>query len=174
MQRFSENGARPAHTLGELNAPPFGRLGALVFRPHNSDTLYWAGLAAQTRIVGCALGLAPGDTGWENVSSEDCWLRGWADSGLSGRQSLGSSPGTMGGSAARNDQFIALGRDCRGHPGNSWRQLRPPPGADASAIHGRTERSGCTAAEPYPLGRTSSLALRPTSGQGNPHRTSMT
>lgn len=76
MKRFSENGARPVHALGGLNTPPFGRLGALVFQPHNSDTLYWASLRAPTRIVGCALGFCPGDTGWENVYPEKRFARG--------------------------------------------------------------------------------------------------
>ena len=78
MKRFSENGARPVSALGGLNTPPLGRLGALVFQPHNSDTLYWASLRAQTRIVGCALGFSPGDTGWENVYPEKRLAR-WLD-----------------------------------------------------------------------------------------------
>ncbi len=40
---------------------------------------------------------------------------------------------------------------------NSQPQNLLRPGADASAIHGRTERSGCTPAEPYPLSRATSL-----------------
>jgi hypothetical protein len=36
-------------------------------------------------------------------------------------------------------------------------QAPAPAGMDASAIHGRTERSGCTAAEPYPLSRMKTL-----------------
>ena len=38
----------------------------------------------------------------------------------------------------------------------NWLRL----GADASAIHGRTERSGCTPAEPYPLSRAAKLGVR--------------
>ena len=86
MKRFSENGARPVHALGGLNIPPFGRLGALVFQPHNSDTLYWASLRAPTRIVGCALGFKPGDTGWENVYPEKRLVRGLDGSGPTGRK----------------------------------------------------------------------------------------
>jgi hypothetical protein len=40
---------------------------------------------------------------------------------------------------------------------NSQPQNCLRPGADASAIHGRTERSGCTPAEPYPLSRDARL-----------------
>jgi hypothetical protein len=86
MKRFSENGARPVHALGGLNTPPLGRLGALVFQPHNSDTLYWASLRAPTRIVGCALGFCPGDTGWENVYPEKRFARGLDGSGPTGRR----------------------------------------------------------------------------------------
>lgn len=48
---------------------------------------------------------------------------------------------------------------------HSKKQNSQPPnclrlGADASAIHGRTERSGCTPAEPYPLSRAASLRPR--------------
>ena len=70
MQRLSENGARPVTTLGRLKALPGFRLGALVFQPHKTETLYWASLWAPTRIAGCALGHRPTDTRWENVSSE--------------------------------------------------------------------------------------------------------
>src|ERR1039458_8981587 len=84
MKRFSENGARPVPALGGLNTPPLGRLGALVFQPHNSDTLYWASLRAPTRIVGCALGFSPGDTGWENVSPEKRFARSLDGSGPTG------------------------------------------------------------------------------------------
>ena len=86
MKRFSENGARPVHTLGGLNTPPLGRLGALVFQPHNSDTLYWASLRAPTRIVGCATGFRPLDTGWENVYPEKRLVRWWDDTGSTGRK----------------------------------------------------------------------------------------
>ena len=174
MQRFLENGARPVTALGGFNPPPLGRLGALVFQPHNSDTLYWAGLRAETRIVGCALGLGPGDTGWENLSSQKRCLRSPKDSGPKGRRWPGGSARKMGGYAASIDQFIALDRDCSGHPSNSRRQLWPPPGADASAIHGRTGRSGCTAAEPYPLGRPSSLGFQTPADQPKPHQSIMT
>ena len=91
MKRFSENGARPVHALGGLNTPPFGRLGALVFQPHNSDTLYWASLRAPTRIVGCALGFGPSDTGWKNVDPENRWTKGWDCSGPRGPRALRKS-----------------------------------------------------------------------------------
>ena len=54
MKRISEIGARPVSALGGLNTPPFGRLGALVFQPYNSESLWWASREAQTRIAGCA------------------------------------------------------------------------------------------------------------------------
>jgi hypothetical protein len=91
MKRFSENGARPVRALGGLNTPPFGRLGALVFQPHNSDTLYWASLRAWTRIVGCALGFRPGDTGWENVYPEKRLARGLDGSGPRSPRALSRS-----------------------------------------------------------------------------------
>ena len=91
MKRFSENGARPVSALGGLNTPPFGRLGALVFQPHNSDTLYWASLRAQTRIVGCALGFRPFDTDWENVYPEKRLARRLDGSGPSSPRALGKS-----------------------------------------------------------------------------------
>src|ERR1035441_4512738 len=59
---------------------------ALVFQPHNSDTLYWASLRAPTRIVGCALGFRPADTGWENVYPEKRLARWLEGSGLTGRK----------------------------------------------------------------------------------------
>jgi hypothetical protein len=165
MQRFSENGARPVLSLGGLNTPPVYRLGALVFQPHNSDTLYWAGPRAETRIVGCALGFAPGDTGWENVSSERRWVSQQNGSGRRSPSGPGGPGEKVGGCAARVDQFFALRPCLRSIPRNSRPQPKPPPGADASAIHGRTERSGCTAAEPYPLSRTSILPLTTRCGQ---------
>ena len=54
MKRISENGARPASALGQPQAEPFGRLGALVFQPITRIRLCWASLRAQTRIAGCA------------------------------------------------------------------------------------------------------------------------
>jgi hypothetical protein len=54
MKLISENGARPVFALGGLKTQPFGRLGALVFQPHNSESLYWASPRASTRIAGCA------------------------------------------------------------------------------------------------------------------------
>jgi len=80
MKRFSENGARPASVPGGGNPPPIGRLGALVFQPNNSDTLWWASLRAQTRIAGCALGSRPRVTRWENVSSEERFVGEWPPS----------------------------------------------------------------------------------------------
>ena len=165
MQRFSENGARPVATLGEPKALPGFRLGALVFQPHNSDTLYWAGLWAETRIVGCALGLAPGDTGWENVSSERRCASPWEGFGRNSIWGPGWPREKVGGCAARMDQFFALGRVCGAYLRNSRRQPKPQPGADASAIHGSTERPGCTAAEPYPPSRRTSLPFRARWGQ---------
>jgi hypothetical protein len=85
MQRFSENGARPVLTLGGLNPQPLGRLGALVFHPHNSEPLYWSSLWAPTRIAGCALGHRPHDTRWENVPSENRWASSLDPLSLRGR-----------------------------------------------------------------------------------------
>jgi hypothetical protein len=167
MKRFSENGARPVHALGGLNTPPLGRLGALVFQPHNSDTLYWASLRAPTRIVGCALGFCPGDTGWENVYPEKRLVRGldwlWPNGPKGLEKKSAAAP-------PKHDQFFALGRGCEAHPRNSRLQPRPQPGADASAIHGRTERSGCTAAEPCPLSRGSSLPRKSCPSQTKPQK----
>jgi len=70
MQRFSENGARPVVRLGGLTAQPLRRLGALVFRPHITEPLYWASRSAPTRIAGCAWGPRRDDTRWKNVPSE--------------------------------------------------------------------------------------------------------
>ena len=63
------------------------------------------------------------------------------------------------------DQFIAWDRGCGAYPKDPRQQHGLLPGADASAIHGRTERSGCTAAEPYPLSRNHTLHLRQRYGQ---------
>lgn len=57
----------------------------------------------------------------------------------------------------KNDEFFALDRGCGAFP---WKLPAPEPEAGslhASAIHGRTERSGCTPAEPYPLSRDARL-----------------
>ena len=101
MKRFSENGARPVTTLGGLNTQPIGRLGALVFQPHNSEPLYWASLWAPTRIAGCAWGDCPTDTRWEDVSPE----RRSADSldhpSSRGRRTPPLRIGNNGGCAAR-------------------------------------------------------------------------
>jgi len=70
MKRFSENGARPVFALGEPPAQPLGRLGALVFQPHNSESLYWAGLSAQTRIAGCAWAKSPATSAGKTFPSE--------------------------------------------------------------------------------------------------------
>jgi hypothetical protein len=155
MKRFSENGARPALALGGLKTQPFGRLGALVFRPHNSDTLYWASLRAATRIVGCALGFGPTATGWENVSSESRFLPvslvtpgQLAQRRPQVRFAITSAAPTQRGSVFRFGPCLRSMTE--GTPGSGRSQ---PPGADASAIHGRTGRSGCTAAEPYPPSR---------------------
>jgi hypothetical protein len=99
MKRLSENGARPVSALGELNPPPFGRLGALVFQPHNSEPLYWASLRAPTRIAGCALGACPTDTRWENVSPESRSANSFDPSGPSG-PSTPSEPGANKGGCA--------------------------------------------------------------------------
>ena len=129
MKRFSENGARPVPALGGLNTPPFGRLGALVFQPHNSDTLYWASLRAQTRIVGCALGFSPGDTGWENVDPEKRWAR-WLDgSGPRGRRALRRSERLRRPSTISFSLWAVLAENTRAtpdcSPGPSRERMHP-------------------------------------------------
>jgi len=158
MQRLSENGARPVTTLGRLKALPGFRLGALVFQPNKTEPLYWASLWAPTRIAGCALGDRPTDTRWENVSPERRsarWLTPADPTTPKVPQRLGNS------STVPTLQFFAWDRVCGAYPKNSRQQPGLLPGADASAIHGRTERSGCTAAEPYPLSRGHTLPLGP-------------
>jgi len=119
MKRFSENGARPVTALGGLNTPPFGRLGALVFQPHNSDTLYWASLRAWTRIVGCASGFCPADTGWENVYPEKRWAR-WSDgSGPKGRKALGRSGRLRRQNTISLSLWAVLAEHTRETPGRS-------------------------------------------------------
>jgi hypothetical protein len=156
MKRLSENGARPVATLGGLTTPPCFRLGALVFQLNNTDSLYWASLSAPTRIAGCALGHCPTDTRWENVSPERRSASWFIPSGLTKPKALSVPWGTH---RQPHDQFFALDRVCGAYPKNSRQQHQLLPGADASAIHGRTERSGCTAAEPYPLSRRPTLPL---------------
>jgi hypothetical protein len=101
MKRFLENGARPVSALGGLNTQPFGRLGALVFQPHNSDTLYWASLRAQTRIAGRALGSWPTDTRWENVSPQKRFSHWRGRSGPTDRTTPARRLGNNGGCADR-------------------------------------------------------------------------
>jgi len=119
MKRFSENGARPVHALGGLNTPPFGRLGALVFQPHNSDTLYWASLRAPTRIVGCALGFKPGDTGWENVYPEKRWVRRLDGSGPTGRKAWKRSERLRRQSTISFSLWTVVAQHARETPGRS-------------------------------------------------------
>jgi len=119
MKRFSENGARPVHALGGLNTPPFGRLGALVFQPHNSDTLYWASLRAWTRIVGCALGFCPGDTGWENVYPEKRLARGLDGSGPTARRAWRRSQRLRRPSTISFSLWAVVAQHIRETPGRS-------------------------------------------------------
>jgi hypothetical protein len=119
MKRFSENGARPVHVLGGLNTPPLGRLGALVFQPHNSDTLYWASLQAQTRIVGCALGFSPGDTGWKNVCPEKRLIRGLDGSGPTRPQALRRSQRLRRPSTISFSLWAVVAQHIRETPGRS-------------------------------------------------------
>jgi hypothetical protein len=101
LKRFSENGARPVSALGGLNTPPFGRLGALVFQPHNSEPLYWASLRAPTRIAGCAWGDCSTDTRWENVSPERRSANSFDHTGSSSRRTPPVRFVNNGGCAAR-------------------------------------------------------------------------
>ncbi len=119
MKRFLENGARPVHALGGLNSPPLGRLGALVFQPHNSDTLYWASLRAPTRIVGCALGFCPGDTGWENVYPEKRFARGLDGSGPTGRRAWRRSERRRRQSTISFSLWAVVAQHTRETPGRS-------------------------------------------------------
>ena len=119
MKRFSENGARPVHALGGLNTPPFGRLGALVFQPHNSDTLYWASLRAPTRIVGCALGFSPGDTGWKNVYPEKRLVRWWDDTGSTGPKAWRRSQRLRRQSTTSFSLWAVVAKHTRETPGRS-------------------------------------------------------
>ncbi len=164
MQRLSENGARPVTTLGRLKALPGLRLGALVFQPHKTETLYWASLWAPTRIAGCAWGDCPTDTRWENVSPRK--TRGKLVDSPSFNKTQGPLS-ALGTHRPSPHQFFALDHGCGAYPKNSRQQPGLLPGADASAIHGRTERSGCTAAEPYPLSRSNTLPLGPQPSQPN-------
>jgi hypothetical protein len=166
MQRISENGARPVPVPGEGNTRPCGRLGALVFQPNNSDTLWWASFSAATRIAGWALGACPTDPGWENVASEK---RGFDWRGWGGPTDLTTPAGrleTSGGCAAKSRISFSLEAVVAKHAReNSRPEPILGPGADASAIHGRTERSGCTAAAPYPLSRSNRIGSRQCRGQ---------
>ncbi len=119
MKRFSENGARPVHALGGLNTPPFARLGALVFQPHNSDTLYWASLRAPTRIVGCATGFSPLDTGWENVDPEKRFARGLDGSGPTGRRAWRRSQRLRRPSTISFSLWAVVAQHTRETPGRS-------------------------------------------------------
>jgi hypothetical protein len=168
MKRFSENGARPVSVPGEWNPQPFGRLGALVFQPNNSDTLYWASLWAPTRIAGCALGSWLTGTCWENVDSEKRLACGRGRSGPMDPTPPPRRFENNGGCADSLTISFSLWTVVAKHAQMNSRQkstLLPRP--DASAIHGQTERSGCTAAEPYPLSRSHSLRPQPCHGQAN-------
>jgi hypothetical protein len=143
MKRFFGKRRATRSALGELKTQPFGRLGALVFQPDNSDKLYWASLWAQTRIAGCALSRWP-----KCHPLEKRFLR------KMGSQLAENQAQNNGGCADRKAISFSLLTVFAEHskvtPDSRSQRL---PGADASAIHGRTERSGCTAAEPYPLSR---------------------
>src|SRR5512135_677709 len=164
MQRLSENGARPVTTLGRLKALPGLRLGALVFQPHKTEPLYWASRWAPTRIAGCALGDCPTDTRWENVSPERRSARWWTLPPPTRLKALSVPWGLIDRPTI---SFSLWTRGCEAYLKNSRQQTQLLPGADASAIHGRTERSGCTAAEPYPLSRSYTLPLGPQDSQPN-------
>ena len=138
MKRFSENGARPVHALGGLNTPPFGRLGALVFQPHNSDTLYWASRRAWTRIVGCALGFCPGDTGWENVYPEKRFVRSLDGSGPTGRKAWRRSQRLRRPSTISFSLWAVVAKHTREtpgcSPGHSRERMHPQSTDELSAL----------------------------------------
>jgi hypothetical protein len=128
MKRLSENGARPGSAFGEWNTPPFGRLGALVFQPKNSEPLYWASLWAPTRIAGCALGYRPTDPRWENVSPE---RRSTSSFDLSGPRDRTTLPGPLGhkgdGANSRTISFslwAVFAEQASGTPGSSTGSCR--------------------------------------------------
>jgi len=167
MKRLSENGARPVLALGGLNPPPFGRLGALVFPPHNSESLYWAGFSAQTRIAGCAWATSP-----RTSAGKTLLPKGAPQTGLTARPQEAARPAPAPqkiGSASPTDRrsVFRFEPSLQTIQNHSRQQTKPLPGVDASAILGRTERSGCTAAEPYPLSRSRTLSRRRRPGQTN-------
>jgi len=137
MKRFSENGARPVSALGGLNTPPFGRLGALVFQPHNSEPLYWASLRAPTRIAGCAWGDCPTDTRWENVSPERRSANSLDHAGSRGRRTPPVHYENNGGCAARITISFSLwavvaehARETPGSSAGSCRERMHPQSTD--------------------------------------------
>jgi hypothetical protein len=78
MKRISENGARPVIVPGGPLAQPFGRLGALVFQPNNTDTIMLgepAGSDPDSRLCHWQKAL---DTRWENVLIRNPQIHGSA------------------------------------------------------------------------------------------------
>jgi hypothetical protein len=143
MKRFFGKRRATRSALGELSTPPLGRLGALVFRLNNSDKLYWASLRAPTRIAGCALSL-------------------WLNCHRLGKRFLRISPNSAREDMPSNDRMTISFSLCAVIAGGISRHVARAQcrERDASAIHERTERSGCTAAEPYPLSRSKSIRQR--------------
>ena len=149
MKRFFGKRRATRSALGELTVQPFGRLGALVFQLNNSDKLYWASLWAPTRIAGCALSFWP-----------DCHPLGKRFPRKSPPQ-LAERFLNFGGCAGKSTSSFSLcavvAKYSREALGTSLSCCRE---RNASALHGRTERSGCTAAEPYPPSRSDTLRMR--------------
>jgi hypothetical protein len=143
MKRFFGKRRATRNDLGGLKTPPFGRLGALVFQLNNSDKLYWASLWVPTRIAGCALSLWP-----DGHPLEKRFLLKMRSQRLRSPRKI-----MVGGADEITISFSLCAVVAEHSRGTSGSSPKPLPEADASAIHGRTERSGCTAAEPYPLSR---------------------
>lgn len=154
MKRFSENGARPVPALGGFNTQPFGRLGALVFQAHNSDhTLYWASLRAPTRIAGCAW-VWPTAPRWENVSPKHALQTGLAN----GHRTANGQLENNGGCAVKmRVSFSLCAVACDAFQNGSQRPACAAIGSGCIRNPRTAERSGCTAAGPYPPSRRANL-----------------
>ena len=171
-QRISENGARPVSALGEGNPPPLGRLGALVFQPNNAEPLYWASLRAPTRIAGCALGYGPLPPAGKTFSPKGARAADRISPALSGRTPHASAFGKFGRRRPNKaDQFFAWDRVCGAMPKELPTAARAAAGSGCIRNPRTAERSGCTAAEPYPLSRKGTVRVEQRHGQTNTETT---
>ena len=163
MKRISENGARPVLALGGLNTPPFGRLGALVFQPYNSESLGWASREAPTRIAGCAWAKNPLTSTGKTFPSERRSPRrpGHSNPGIA---PLAAPPAEIsGGFAARKRISFSLWavvaqciRETPGRsPGHSRERMHPQSTGELSAQVARLQSLILSAAgAPYPFDNT--------------------